>query len=139
MGASGHRFGAVPFVLGLALCLASACGGAASTPLDRPATGPSSGDDDNSQGPPDTGSGSSSGGGHEDATVSDDSNPGDDVGSDGGGDAGDDGSSSPPEEAGPPDASSMCGPCMPGDRCCTVPGTVSYGQCYSVLCGPCCF
>jgi hypothetical protein len=131
MGAWGNRFSALPLVTGLAglaLCVASACGGAASTPLDRPAP-IQQGDDQTAQPVPEA-SASSSGGGRQDATVSEDSGPGGDNTPDASDEPVDDGSSSQ-DEAGP-DAS-MCGMCMFGNRCCTVPGAISYGQCYSVL------
>jgi hypothetical protein len=135
MGAWGNRF-ALPLVTGLAglaLCVASACGGAASTPLDRPAPMVQQGDDQTPQPVPEA-SGSSSGGGRVDATVSDDSGPGNNT-PDASDEPVDDGQSSQ-DDAGP-DAS-MCGMCLFGNRCCMVRGAISYGQCYSVLCGACC-
>ena len=138
MGASEHRFSAAGLVVGLALCAASGCGGAASTFLDQPPSGNGdNGGDDTSTGSHEA-SGSSSGGGTRDATMDDEPGPGDDMGADAAGDSGgDDGAAS--ADDGGPDASSMCGPCAPGNRCCTQPGTISFGQCYSVLCGACCF
>ena len=134
MGALEHRFSTAGLVVGVALCAASGCGGAKSTP--RPAsqrqrrTGDvfldGSGD-----------SGSSSGGGR-DATMEDEPSPGDDMTADATPDSGDDVGSEPAEEAGPPDAGGCASVCTAGSRCCTVPGTLSYGQCYSVLCGYCC-
>jgi hypothetical protein len=137
MGASRHRFDTASLVLGVALCAASACGGAASTPLDQPPASNPQGGDDSSQGGGDSG-GSSSGG--RDATLADESNPGDDMTADANeaADSGDDVGSEPAEEAGPPDAGGCASACIGGNRCCTVPGTLSYGQCYSVLCGYCC-
>jgi hypothetical protein len=136
MGASRHRFDLASLVLGVALCAASACGGAASTPLDQPPASGPQGDEDSSQGSSDS-SGSSGGG--RDATLADESNPGDDTTDAGADSGGDDVGSEPAEEAGPPDATSVCASaCTVGSRCCTVPGTLSYGQCYSVLCGYCC-
>jgi hypothetical protein len=138
MGALGHRFSSVCLVAALALGTWAACGGAASTPLDKPPTGPSeSGDDATSQGSQDAGGSSSSGGGR-DATLPEDTGVGDTT-SDGADDsASDDADSVSVIEAGPPDAG-FCGVCSVGNRCCMVPGTLSYGQCYSELCGPCCF
>jgi hypothetical protein len=131
MGAWGNRF-ALPLVTGLAglaLCAASACGGAVSTPLDRPA--PIQQGDDTTVQPVPEASASSSGGGREDATVSDDSGPrGDNT--DASDEPVDDGQSSAVEAG--PDAA-MCGMCMFGTRCCMVPGAMAYGQCYNVLFG----
>jgi hypothetical protein len=137
MGASEHRFGAAGLVVGLALCAASGCGGAVTTFLDQPASGKGdNGGDDTSTGSHEA-SGSSSGG-PQDATLTDETNPGDDQRSDAAGDSGGDDVGTSPDDAGP-DSSGMCGPCAPGNRCCTVPGTISFRQCYSVLCGACCF
>jgi hypothetical protein len=133
MEAWGNRFSALPLVTslaGLALCAASACGGAASTPLDRPAPMVQQGDDQTPPPVPEA-SASSSGGGREDATVSDDSGPrGDNT--DASDEPVDDGQSSAVEAG--PDAA-MCGVCMFGTRCCTMPGTMAYGQCYNILFG----
>ncbi len=138
MGALGYQFSSVCLAAALSLCATSACSGAASTPLDRPPSVPTGqGDDDSSQGSNEASASSSSGGG-KDATIPEDSSKADDT-IDAADEAdGDDVASEPPADASPPDAG-LCGPCAPGNRCCTVPGTVSYGQCYSVLCGPCCF
>jgi hypothetical protein len=133
MGAWGHRFSALPFVTGLAglaLCVASACGGAVSTPLDRPSL-VQQGDDQTAQPVPEA-SASSSGGGREDATVSDDSGPRGDNGTDASDEPVDDGQSSAVETG--PDAA-MCGMCPFGNRCCTVPGAMAYGQCYNIVFG----
>jgi hypothetical protein len=136
MGASRHRFGTASLVVGVALCAANACGGAASTPLDQPPASNPQGGEDSSPGAVD--SGGSSGGG-KDATLADESNPGDDTTADATVDSGeDDVGSEPAEEAGPPDAGGCAAACTAGSRCCTVPNTLSYGQCYSVLCGYCC-
>jgi hypothetical protein len=142
MGSWGQRSGAKWLALALALAAATGCSGAASTPLDVPAppsqSGSSSGD--MSHNDHDATTGSSSGGGRhmEDATVSDEASL-DDATVDMS-DASEDSGSNSPHEAGPPDASSMCGAGCPfGNRCCTTPGALSYGQCYAVNCGICCF
>jgi hypothetical protein len=138
MGALGYRISSACLAAGLALCAANACGGAASTPLDKPPIVPTpQGDDDSSAGPNEASASSSSGGG-KDATIAEDSSKGDDTIDAGDEPSSDDVGVGPPVDASPEDAS-LCGPCALGNRCCTVPGTVSYGQCYSVLCGPCCF
>ena len=136
MGASGHRFRALPFLTGLAglaLCASSACGGAESTLLDRPAAA-TQGDDQTSQPVPEASS-SSSGGGR-DATVVDDASRG--MTDDAGDDAPVEDVQSSPAEAGRDAA--MCAPCtFPNNQCCTVPGSFSYGQCYNaLLCRGCC-
>jgi hypothetical protein len=137
MGALEHRFSSLCLVAALALGAASGCGGAASTPLDKPPIGPSEpADDATTQGSQDA-SGSSSSGGGKDATLPEDTGVGDDTTSDAAGDDSDDAGIAA-LEAGPPDAG-FCGVCAAGNRCCMVPGTLSYGQCYSELCGPCCF
>jgi hypothetical protein len=133
MGAWGNRFSALPVVTGLAglaLCVASACGGAASTPLDRPAL-TEQGDDQTAPPVPEA-SASSSGGGRVDATVSDDSGPRGDNTTDASDEPVDDGQSSAVEAG--PDAA-MCGICLFGTRCCMMPGAMAYGQCYSVVFG----
>jgi hypothetical protein len=138
MGSPGKRFSASPLVVGLALFGAMACGGAASTPLDQPSTTGGHGGDDMSGKMHDATSGSSSsGGGHEDATVPDEASL-DDATVDAA-DDGDDGGQGV-DEGGPPEAGSLCAMgCAPGNRCCMMPGAISYGQCYSILCGACCF
>jgi hypothetical protein len=136
MGSSGKRFSAAPLVAGLALFSAMACGGAASTPLDQPSTSGGHGGDDMSSMMRDATSGSSSsGGGREDATVPDEASL--DDGAADASDDGDDGQAT--DEGGPLEAGPMCGMCAPGNRCCMTPGAFSYGQCYSLLCGGCCF
>jgi hypothetical protein len=93
-----------------------------------------------SHGDQDATGGSSSGGGRrmEDATVADEASL-EDVSVDMS-DASDDVGSTGAAEAGPPDAASMCARGCPfGNRCCTTPGALSYGQCYAVTCGFCCF
>jgi hypothetical protein len=136
MGATGYRFSAVRLALGAAACVAIACGGAASTPLDRPLpTQPA--DDGATSGMPEA-SASSSGGGGSDATLADDSSSGGGTTVDAADDAPAADAESTPVEAGPPDSGSTCGVCTLGNRCCMVPGTISFGQCYSVLCMACC-
>ncbi len=137
MATSGQQFGAACFLVSLALGASSACGGAASTPLDQPAMTSHGGGDDMSNDMRDATKGSSSGGGHEDATVADEASVDEDAAADAGDDV-DDAGNPAPEDAGP-DASSMCGTCPLGNRCCTVPGTISYGQCYAAGCAFCCF
>jgi|SRR5579859_330024 len=132
MGASGHRFTAIPFVLALAIGVASACGGAASTSLDRPSL-TQQGDDTSPPAPEASGSSSSSGG-RADATVSDDASPDGDMTADAADEPPVDDVESP--DAGP-DAG-MCGVCPFASQCCTVPGARSYGKCYNVLCLTCC-
>jgi hypothetical protein len=135
LAATGYRFSAVRLALGAAVCVAMACGGAATTALDRPLpTQP--GDDGSARGTPEASTSSSSGGGN-DATLAEDSTPGDN-----GSDAAEDGSGddveSPPDDAGPPDAGGMCGVCTFGNTCCMMPGAFSFGRCYAVLCNACC-
>jgi hypothetical protein len=140
MRTSGQQFGA-GFLFGLALCASSACGGAASTPLDQPATTPSgssSGDMSNHMRDATMGSSSGGGNGNDDATVSDEANQDQDGASIDNSDSGDDAGNPSPDDAGPPDASAMCGACTFGNRCCTVPGAISYGRCYAATCGFCC-
>ena len=141
MRAWPHRFASVAFAFGLAVASAGACGGAESSLLDTPAPaedsgGGKGGSSGSGSGGRDANGGSSSG--SSDATVSDATSVGDDLVMDSA-PVGNDGDL-PPVDAGPdgpPDAS-LCGPCAFGDRCCTTRGTLSYGQCYSVLCGACC-
>jgi hypothetical protein len=133
-----QRFSAAPLIVGLALFGAMACGGAATTPLDQPSTTGNHGGDDMSGPTRDATSGSSSsGGGHDDATVPDEASLDEDASGDAS-DEGDDGGQGV-DEGGPHEAGAMCGTCAPGNRCCTTPGAFSYGQCYSLLCGGCCF
>lgn len=136
MGATGYRFSTVRLALGAAVCATIACGGAASTPLDRPL--PAQPEDDGAtRGMPEA-SASSSGGGGSDATLADDSNPGGGTAVDAADDAPADDAESMPVDAGPPDSGGACGVCTFGNRCCMVPGAFSFGQCYSDLCMACC-
>jgi hypothetical protein len=131
MDVLGHRFRAVAIAAGLAICVATACGGAASTSLDRPA--PAQPGDDETTAPVPEASASSSGG-HKDATVPEEAGPKDMM------DASDepvDDAESTDAEAGPDAA--MCGMCGFPMQCCMTPGARVYGQCYSPFgCLGCC-
>jgi hypothetical protein len=134
MNFPGHRFGAIARAAGFALCVVTACGGAASTPLDKPA--PTQHGGDNTTGGLEA-STSSSGGGGSDATVAEDATVGDDT-HDAARDAPAQDDVESPPEASPADDAPMCGVCPIGNRCCMTPGAISFGQCYNLLCGPCC-
>ena len=127
MDTSGHRFHAIAFVTSLAICVVAACGGAISTPLDRPVQ-VQQGDDEMAAPVPEASSSSS--GGHMDATIPEEASTGKDKM-----DAGDepiDDAETMEAEAGPDAA--ICGVCVfPGTQCCTTPGAVSYGQCYNPI------
>lgn len=125
MDASGHRFRAIAIVTGLAICVATACGGAASTSLDRPAP-PQTGDDEMTAPVPEASSSSS--GGHKDATVPEEAS-GKEMTMDAGDEPIDDAEAE--AEAGPDAA--MCGFCFPGTQCCTTPGATAYGTCYNPI------
>jgi hypothetical protein len=133
MDASGHRFRVVAFATGLAICVTTACGGAESTALDRPAL-MQQGDDQTA--PPVPEASSSSGGGHKDATVPEEaSRPPNDM-MDAGDEPVDDAESSEAEAG--RDAG-MCGVCPFGSVCCMTPSGASFGQCYNFLrCATCC-
>jgi hypothetical protein len=127
MDVSGHRFRAIAIATGLAICVATACGGALSTSLDRPAPA-QQGEDDATAPVPEASSSSS--GGHKDATVPEEASTGKDMM-----DASDepiDDAESSEAEAGRDAA--ICGVCLfPGTQCCTIPGATSYGQCYNPI------
>jgi hypothetical protein len=132
MDASGHRFRTIPFVTGLAICVATACGGAVSTPLDRPA--PVQPGDDETSAPVPEGSSSSSGD-HKDATVPEEASMGKDMTMDAGDEPIDDAESTEAEAA---SDAGMCGVCF-GSVCCMTPGARYYGRCYNPLfCGATC-
>jgi hypothetical protein len=133
MDASGHRFRAIVFATSLAIGAAGACGGAVSTPLDRPA--PLQVGDDETAAPVPEASSSSSGG-HKDATVPEEASKGKDMTMDASDEPVDDAESSE-AEAGPDGG--RCGMCMFPMRCCMTPGAMYYGQCYNqFLCATCC-
>jgi hypothetical protein len=126
MDVSGHRFRTIAIATGLAICVATACGGAASTSLDRPA--PAQLGDDEATAPVPEASSSSSGG-HKDATVPEEASTGKDM---------TDASDEPIDDAESSEAeagrdAAVCGFCFPGTQCCTIPGATSYGQCYSIF------
>lgn len=131
MDVSGHRFRAVAIATGLALCVATACGGAASTSLDRPAPA-QQGDDETTAPVPEASSSSS--GGHKDATVPQEASTGKDTM---------DASDEPIDDAESSDGEGgrdggMCTStsCMFGMQCCMTPGAMAYGQCYSPFFSP---
>ena len=128
-----HRLGVVGLLLGGAVLAAGACGGAAANDLENPPSG-SDKDSGIKTGKPDATGGSSSGGDH-DAMARDDVgvDPVDatvDTGST------DDASDMASDAAS--DGGSICGPCAPGNRCCTSKSALSYAQCYSPACVFCC-
>jgi hypothetical protein len=132
-----HRFGAAGFLLGLAVVAASACGGAASSGLEEP---PGGGDGGGNA--PEGGGGTK--GGADDASAVPPSTPDattldadgtDPIDASMGPGNGDDGDIVVDASA---DAGPLCGACPFGDRCCTTPSALSYGQCYSPICLVCC-
>lgn len=126
MDVSEHRFRAIAIATGLAICVATACGGAAGTSLDRPA--PAQQGDDETTAPVPEASPSSSGG-HKDATVPEETGTGKDMM-----DASDEPIDDAESEAEAGRDAAVCGVCLfPGTQCCTVPGAISYGQCYNPI------
>jgi hypothetical protein len=119
------------FIIALALCSASACGGAENSTLGNP---PSSDNSSGSMSPlPEAGGG---GGDHLDATMLE-ASPGDDATMSGGDDASDDGGDG---SAGDDGGGSACKTaCFLGQQCCSKVGNLLYGKCYSPFsCAPFC-